>query len=84
MFSPQTIESRDSLLLGPVSMNDTFYLMSFTVPVRNNTPNRTLLGFWTVLLDAQLLVDIVNTTQGMADTGQTILVRETPHPFNIF
>ncbi|KAF3939883.1 hypothetical protein ABW19_dt0209199 [Dactylella cylindrospora] len=74
LFNEQAIESRESLLLGPVRVNSTFFMISFTVPVHNTTGNRTLVGFWTVLLDAQLLVDIVNTTQGMADTGQTILV----------
>ncbi|KAK6339013.1 Histidine kinase [Orbilia brochopaga] len=74
MFSEHSIEARQSLLLGPVMVNSTYYILSFTVPVHNTTGNGALLGFWTVLLDAKLLVDIVNTTQGMGDTGQTLLV----------
>ncbi|KAJ6264365.1 hypothetical protein Dda_0510 [Drechslerella dactyloides] len=74
MFNQYSIEARRSLLLGPVMVNSTYYILSFTVPVHNTTGNGVLLGFWTVLLDAKLLVDIVNTTQGMGDTGQTLLV----------
>ncbi|KAF3907657.1 hypothetical protein AA313_de0206233 [Arthrobotrys entomopaga] len=74
MFNEESIESRQALLLGPVQVNTSYYMVSFTVPVLNTTGNRVLLGFWTILLDAQLLVDIINTTQGMGTTGQTILV----------
>ncbi|EWC45791.1 hypothetical protein DRE_05128 [Drechslerella stenobrocha 248] len=74
MFNEESIEGRQSLLLGPVMVNSTYYILSFTVPIYNTTGNGLLLGFWTVLLDAKLLVDIVNTTQGMGDTGQTLLV----------
>ncbi|EPS40409.1 hypothetical protein H072_5764 [Dactylellina haptotyla CBS 200.50] len=74
LFDSESIENRQSLLLGPVQVNSSYYMISFTVPVHNNTGNRALLGFWTVLLDAKLLVDIVNTTQGMGGTGQSLLV----------
>ncbi|KAK6522508.1 Histidine kinase [Arthrobotrys megalospora] len=72
LFNQAFIENHQSLLLGPVQVNSSYYMISFTVPVHNQT--RALIGFWTILLDAQLLVDIVNTTQGMGDTGQTLLV----------
>ncbi|KAF3205280.1 Histidine kinase [Orbilia oligospora] len=72
LFNQGFIENHQSLLLGPVQVNSSYYMISFTVPVHNST--RALIGFWTILLDAQLLVDIVNTTQGMGDTGQTLLV----------
>ncbi|KAK6340469.1 Histidine kinase [Orbilia blumenaviensis] len=72
LFNQAFIENHQSLLLGPVQVNSSYYMISFTVPVHNSTRN--LIGFWTILLDAQLLVDIVNTTQGMGDTGQTLLV----------
>ncbi|KAK6496556.1 Histidine kinase [Arthrobotrys musiformis] len=71
-FNQEFIENHQSLLLGPVQVNSSYYMISFTVPVHNSS--RSLIGFWTILLDAQLLVDIVNTTQGMGDTGQTLLV----------
>ncbi|KAK6345040.1 Histidine kinase [Orbilia javanica] len=72
LFNLEFLENHQSLLLGPVQVNSSYYMISFTVPVHNST--RALIGFWTILLDAQLLVDIVNTTQGMGDTGQTLLV----------
>lgn len=72
LFNQEFIESHQSLLLGPVQVNSSYYMISFTVPVHNSTRN--LIGFWTILLDAQLLVDIVNTTQGMGNTGQTLLI----------
>ncbi|RPA97582.1 hypothetical protein L873DRAFT_1828984 [Choiromyces venosus 120613-1] len=73
VFSPEDIYSRKGLLLGPMRVNESFYLLSFTIPVIN-TSESTLLGFLTVIMNAGAILDIVQDTRGLGITGQTILV----------
>ncbi|KAG0643506.1 hypothetical protein HOY80DRAFT_879987 [Tuber brumale] len=74
VFTPEDIYSRKGLLLGPMRVNESFYMLSFTIPVINNTSEATLLGFLTVVLNAGVILDIVRDTRGLGATGQTILV----------
>ncbi|CUS15122.1 unnamed protein product [Tuber aestivum] len=74
VFTPEDIYSRKGLLLGPMRVNESFYMLSFTIPVINNTSEATLLGFLTVVLNAGVILDIVQDTRGLGVTGQTILV----------
>lgn len=73
-FTPEYIFAKKGLLLGPMKVNDTFYMLSFTIPIINNTSESVLLGFLTVVLNAQIVLDIIKDTRGLGETGQTILV----------
>lgn len=46
-FPDYTLEIGSSLLLGPLTINDSFSLISLTVPIVNNTSDKDLLGFLT-------------------------------------
>jgi len=74
VFTPEDIYSKRGLLLGPMRVNESFYILSLTIPVINNTSEATLLGFLTVILNAGAILDIIQDTRGMGSTGQTILV----------
>lgn len=73
-FTPEYISAKKGLLLGPMKVNETFYMISFTIPIINNTSESALLGFLTVVLNAQIVLDIIKDTRGLGETGQTILV----------
>jgi len=74
VFTPEDIYSKRGLLLGPMRVSESLYILSFTIPVINNTSEATLLGFLTVILNAGAILDIVQDTRGLGSTGQTILV----------
>jgi len=68
------IVDRGGMVMGPLQVNSSFFMMSFTNPIINNTSKGDLLGFLTVVLNAQLVYDVVRDTRGLGDTGQVILV----------
>ncbi|KAF8454667.1 hypothetical protein BDZ91DRAFT_767881 [Kalaharituber pfeilii] len=68
------IVDKGGLVMGPLQVNDSFFMMSFTNPIINNTAKGDVLGFITVVVNAQLVFDVVRDTRGLGDTGQVILV----------
>ena len=67
--------TRDTLLfLGPFALNDSFALFSMTMPVINNTSQKEILGWVTVVLDVQLINSIVMSPEGLGETGETLLL----------
>ena len=61
------------LLLGPWAVNDSFSLVSMTMPIINNTSDVDVLGWLTAVLDARLILSVLNATQGLGDTGKVLL-----------
>ena len=72
-----------TLLLGPWQLNETFALMSFTVPIINNTSTIDVLGWLTVVVNAQLLFDVENALEGLGSTGMVLIVAPA-NPTNRF
>jgi osomolarity two-component system sensor histidine kinase SLN1 len=73
----------DGLFLGPISVqraqdNTPIYVASLTVPVFNNTTavpsTRNTLGYMTVVFNIHALVDVVNETLGLGQSGQVLLI----------
>ena len=62
------------LLLGPWQVNNSFSLASLTMPVVNNTSAVDVLGWLTVVMDARLISQVMQSTEGLGDTGQTVIV----------
>lgn len=72
-YDGRYIDENNYLLLGPWSINETFTLLSMTIPVINNTSNVDILGWLTVVLDGHLITDVVAAQEGLDDTGVTII-----------
>lgn len=68
------IIDRGGMVMGPLQINESFFMMSFTHPIINNTIKGDLLGFLTVVVNAQLVYDVVRDTRGLGDTGQVLLL----------
>jgi osomolarity two-component system sensor histidine kinase SLN1 len=72
-FDGRLIDSNHNLFAGPFQINDTLSLVSITMPIINNTSNIETLGWVTAVLDAHLIGDVVNSLEGLDDTGLTML-----------
>lgn len=66
--------SSPPLLLGPWPVNDSFSLVSLTVPIVNNTSAADVLGWLSVVMDARLITQVMQSTEGLGNTGQTMIV----------
>ena len=67
-------EANSALLLGPWRVNSTFFLVSLTLPIINNTSAVDVLGWLTVIMDARLIQQVADWTEGLGNTGETLMV----------
>lgn len=74
-FSDFPLNSTSTLLLGPVSINESYALVSITLPILdNNSNNGTLLGFMTVVAAATSIISVTQSREGLGNTGVVLLV----------
>jgi len=66
--------AREALLLGPWPVNPSLSLVSLTVPMINNTSAYDVLGWLTVVMDAKLIRQVLNSAEGLEQTGETLLI----------
>ncbi|PKS07564.1 hypothetical protein jhhlp_006168 [Lomentospora prolificans] len=62
------------LLLGPLVVNESYALMSLTLPIRDNDQLDFSLGVLTIVASAFTLVNIVNSREGMGHSGLVLVV----------
>ncbi|KAF8540662.1 hypothetical protein BDD12DRAFT_880021 [Trichophaea hybrida] len=76
IFTPQYIVEMGGLLLGPLIVNTSFAIVSFTFPVFEQVKgsNGDLVGFTTVVINASSLLAILQDTRGLGTTGKSLLV----------
>ncbi|KAF8254090.1 hypothetical protein K440DRAFT_532212 [Wilcoxina mikolae CBS 423.85] len=76
IFTPHYIVEMGGLLLGPLIVNTSFAIVSFTFPVfeQVNGSNGDLVGFATVVMNASSLLAILQDTRGLGTTGKALLV----------
>ncbi|KAJ5109569.1 hypothetical protein N7532_002214 [Penicillium argentinense] len=63
-----------SLLLGPLKINDSFSLVSLTLPIVNNTSDTDLLGFITIVASATNVQSVISSRDGLGNSGQALLL----------
>ncbi|KAF2139923.1 uncharacterized protein K452DRAFT_327849 [Aplosporella prunicola CBS 121167] len=73
-YDGTTLTETGTLLLGPWEINSTFSLLSLTMPVINNTSAVDILGWITVVMDAKLVYDVLQGTEGLDNSGITLLL----------
>ncbi|PPJ57836.1 hypothetical protein CBER1_00080 [Cercospora berteroae] len=76
-YNGQSLGLKSTLILGPLSVNDTFALLSLTLPIVNKATDDDILGWVTVLTDARLIRLVQQDQRGLGDTGQTLLIGPT-------
>lgn len=68
------VSYNSTFFIGPLSTNDSFSLFSVTTAINNNTARLETLGWITVVLDASMLHSVITAPEGLASTGEMLLV----------
>ncbi|KAI0394307.1 hypothetical protein F5Y17DRAFT_475987 [Xylariaceae sp. FL0594] len=64
----------DGLMLGPLVINESYALISLTLPVRQNSRSDVVLGYMTVVAEATPIIEIVHSPEGLGNTGNVLLI----------
>lgn len=73
-FSDTILSEDEGLLLGPLVINETYALMSLTVPIRSNNGSTFILGYMTVVASAAPIIEVVTSREGLGSSGVVLLV----------
>ena len=73
-FGGTLLQPNSTVFIGPFTTNATFSLFSVTIPINNNTSQTETLGWLTIVLDARMLYQIVQSPEGLDATGEILLV----------
>lgn len=66
--------SVDALVLGPLVINQSYALISVTLPIRQISRQKVVLGYMTVVAEATPIISIVSSLEGLGETGSVLLV----------
>ncbi len=74
-FPDIRIDSRtNGLVLGPLVINETYALISYTLPIRQNNNESIILGYMTVVAEATSIINIMTSEEGLGETGSVLLI----------
>ncbi|MBE3110837.1 MAG: hypothetical protein IMZ46_10060, partial [Acidobacteria bacterium] len=62
------------VLLGPMSVNDSFALISVTLPIQDYKQPSFILGYLTILASATSLITNANSREGLGNSGLVLLL----------
>ncbi len=68
------LNPNSTLLMGPWLVNESFALISLTLPIINNTSALDILGWLTVVTNANLVFEVGNSLEGLGRTGEILIV----------
>lgn len=74
VFPNVTLSDNGGLLLGPLVINETFSLVSLTVPVYANYNRKFILGYMTLVASATTLVELQQSREGLGTTGMMLVI----------
>ena len=73
-FPGVMLSNSRGLVLGPLLINDSFALISVTMPIRSLSLQGFILGYMTLVSSATSLIDAQSTREGLGSTGSVLLV----------
>lgn len=76
-FPDVRLSTNGGLLLGPLVVNETYALLSLTIPVRSNDIPGFILGYMTLVASAESLVNIQMSREGLGSTGEVLIIGST-------
>lgn len=79
-WNGEQLYHNSTIFLGPWLLNESFALLSLTVPVVNDTSSADILGWITIIANANSLFNIGQSVEGLGHTGQILIV--TPSTSN--
>lgn len=82
-FPDVRLSNNGGLLLGPLVINESYALISITIPIRSNQIREFILGYMTLIASAESLVSIQMSREGLGNTGMVLMISSI-NPFNRF
>ncbi|KAK2625748.1 hypothetical protein QTJ16_005060 [Diplocarpon rosae] len=76
-FADLPLNETSQILLGPVRVNDSYALLSLTLPITDNSNKSNVLAYMTVVAAATSLISVIESREGLAKTGVALLVGPT-------
>lgn len=76
-WNGQQLYDNSTIFLGPWLLNGSFALLSLTVPVVNDTSSEDILGWISIIVNAQSIFSIEQSVEGLGTTGQILIVAPT-------
>lgn len=73
VFEDVRLSQNSGLLLGPLVINETYALMSLTIPIRSNGGVR-ILGYMTVVASAESIITVADSREGMGESGVVLII----------
>ena len=73
-YNDRQLYANTTLFLGPWQINDTYALVSLTVPIINNTSATDTIGWLTIVMNGQLIFNVLDSLEGLGDTGVILIV----------
>lgn len=73
-FPGVRVSDNGGLLLGPLMVNESFALISLTIPVRSLSIQNFTLGYMTLIASASSLLDVQASREGLGSTGMVLLI----------
>lgn len=73
-FPDIRLTENEGLVLGPLVINDTFSLISLTVPMRSNNGSLFILGYMTIVASASTIVQVTTSREGLGSSGVVLIV----------
>ena len=73
-FPDVTLSTNGGLVLGPLVINESFALISITVPIRDVSNLMYILGYMTVVAQANNILAAETSREGLGNTGIVLLV----------
>ncbi|RDA82979.1 hypothetical protein CP532_4464 [Ophiocordyceps camponoti-leonardi (nom. inval.)] len=83
-FPGVRLNDNGGLLLGPLVVNQTFALISLTIPISSLNITNFILGYMTLIASVNSFVDVEASREGLGDTGVVLLVGPSSNPSNRF
>lgn len=75
----QELGNFDTLFLGPLTVNESLSLVSFSVAINNNTSRQDILGWLTVIVNTQSLHSLIQSPEGLGNTGGILIAGPDTH-----
>ncbi|KYK57413.1 histidine kinase [Drechmeria coniospora] len=73
-FPDVWLSTNGGLILGPLVINESFALISMTIPIRSLRISRFILGYLTVIASANSLIAVQSSREGLGNTGMVLLL----------
>ncbi|KUJ18134.1 uncharacterized protein LY89DRAFT_38710 [Mollisia scopiformis] len=73
-FADFPLNASSYLLLGPLSINDSYALVSLTLPIVDNSQAGNVLGYMTVVAAASSIITVTQSREGLANTGIVTII----------